>query len=159
MEKIIVNTATIAQLFGVSEKYISELHLKHGLPKHGHDAWDLSLCVPFRLEQLKKMYESQVDNIRKEKSQDILALKSAELKDLTIQEKKKLLVNRMDVQTAWVTEIKMIIGKLEGIAPKLAPKVKGKTDETEIISIVTDELERVKDNIANTKLDIADVAE
>lgn len=154
LEKINITTKQLASLFGVSEKYLSELHIKKGMPNAGHNSWPLLLCITWRFNDLKKSYEEQLEKLKSEKSQDLLARRSAELKEMQIEEKKKTLVSRAEVAEKWFAEVSMINNNLTGLPIKMAPRLKGKTDEREIIEVLDEELNKLKAVIAKQELEL-----
>lgn len=152
--EIIVTTKELAELFGYSEKYISELVSAHGLPKSGHNQFNLTACIKWILKYSKELFEREVEKIKSTKAQDTLALKNAEYKDLLIKEKNGQLISKDDVMTEWLNELNIIIANLDGFPFKTAALLRSLSDEKEIIKILESEINKLKSRIAATKLDI-----
>lgn len=159
MGKIIVNTKQIAEAFGVAEKYISELHRVNGMPKHGYDEWDLIECFQWRLNDVKRAGDEKINSIKSERSQDLLARRSAELKEITILEKQRQLVNRSDVQSAWLSELSIIINNFKGFGIKIEPIIAGVEDRKKIINLIDIEIDKILESISTYKLEVADESE
>lgn len=154
LENIIITTAQLADLFGVSEKYLSELHKDKGLPNAGFNSWPLIACVKWRFEDIKKSYENRLEKAFSEKSTDRLANKNAEYRDILIQKEKRQLLDRTETFNAINELLNIIINSMDGFGINNAPFVVGKTDVADVAQILDESIQGIKKIIAESKIDI-----
>lgn len=60
IKSIIVTTKELAEIFGVSEGYISDLVHDYKMPKIGFNQFNLYECLKFRFEHLEKIYQDKL---------------------------------------------------------------------------------------------------
>lgn len=155
IKEVIVSTGELAGLFDVADKYISQLVLEHGLPKIAKNKFNLYDCVKWRFGYLNENHKQEVERIRSDKPQDILAIKSAEYKDLLIREKRGELVQASLVGDSWLNEVSVINAELDGFSIKAAPNLLGIKNVKTMTRKLAKEINKVKTKIAKLKLHTA----
>jgi phage terminase Nu1 subunit (DNA packaging protein) len=153
--KIIINAKELAEWFEVSEKYISELVIKQGMPKISFNQFDLFVCVKWWFNYQRQICDNEKDKLKSEKASDLNQRKSAEEKDLRILEKKKVLVNTYYVKELFSTFANMIKTKLEAIPNLIAENFNGDL-MNEVRDIAEKEIYKIRNEIADSKLTIDD---
>lgn len=108
--------------------------------------YDFEKCCNMRIQDL----EEQLDQVRRDKPQDTLALKNAELKDLMLQEKLKNLVDANQVSDMFSEAISIIISNIDGMPIRLAPQLISRGNIKEILKILEDNFNKLKETIAKT---------
>lgn len=154
IKKIKVTTAELADLLDVSEGYISQLVLEHGYPKEDHNSFKLFDFVQKRFAHLKEMCDDRIKKLREENSKSRLERVNAEIKELDLAEKKNLLIPYDLVLDAWLEQIQLTVSKVEFFPSKVAPLLLGITDQKEMFRLLTDEVIKLRIEIANSKLRI-----
>jgi len=153
-ESKLISRKEVAELLGYkNDKYINELELSNGLPKEDFNKYNIYKVVKWFIDYKEKLHRNEIERIKNVKPQDHLASKSAEFKELLIEEKKRNLLRKDEVAQKWIEEIQIINNALTGFPIKVANKIVGITDEQKIIEIVSEELNKVKENISKTKLE------
>ena len=134
LNKIIVNTKQLANLFGVSESYISDLVTDHGMPKLAFNQFNLIDCVKFRFSHLEKIFQDQKNKLRDLTNRGRLDAANAELKELELQEKKGSLVLVQEVEMVLKNEALLYKKGLESLSGKLKFDMNLTPEQTEILS-------------------------
>jgi len=149
----IVARRELAKILGYGDEHINRLTADYGLPKAIRNGYDLIEIIRW----LKKRHKEEIDDMSKDKPQDLLARKSAELKDLQIQEKKGELLDKFEVSAAWINQLQIIKGTIQGLAVKLSTKLPCEPKLT--IEIAEKEIAVLLNKISNTKLEIEELEE
>lgn len=150
IKEVKVTTKDLAEHFGVSEKYISQLVLDHGMPKIKHNTFDLIECLKWwwkyreriQEEEKRKIREDQNSRARKEKAE-------AELKEIELEEKKKSLIPISELNHILMTAARIFKKGLESFETKLPPILKNLTAEEEIQNIIKIETNSIRKQIAD----------
>jgi len=156
LQELKVTRKAIAELLKYkNENYINELCNDHNAPKSGHDSYPLFEFIQWYIfSYLDGKHRGEVERLKAEKPQDDLARKSAELKELLIQEKKKILINAGAVESAWLNEISVISSYLDSVSIKASSKLLNIADQKTIKEILDKEINELKVKIADLRLDI-----
>ncbi|MFA5300106.1 MAG: hypothetical protein WC389_18115 [Lutibacter sp.] len=151
---ITVTTAELAAHFGVSEKYLSELHREQGLPKAGHDAWPLIACDLWRFNNIKEIYENRLEKAFSEKGREKLDRVNAELKEIELLKAQEQIIMKSAVMDVWIKQMSVIVNNLDGLPIRVADKLIDKKDIKEIIDILTTYVNQTKKQISETKIEL-----
>lgn len=141
----IVTRKILAEILSVSENYINEL----GVPKVAYNQYNLVDCVKWYLKYLDDMNKKAIERVKQEKPQDDLARKSAELKQLQIDEARGRLIDKDEVFDAVLTVIQIIIANIDVLAIKASPLLVG-LNQKEIQSLLEKEINDIKTKIAKS---------
>jgi len=156
IEKLNIGRKQLAKIYNYSENHINLLVKKYGAPKNtGHNSYPLVDFIRWHTNYLDEQHKEGLQKIKSDKPQDVLAIKSAELKDLLIREKRGELVLATDVEDSWLNEIAVINAGLDGMAIKAAPHLLGIKSVKKMKDKLIIEINKVKTKIAKLKLHTA----
>jgi hypothetical protein len=142
-----------AEILQVDKIYLNDLVKREELPIEKFNTYDIRKVFIWN----KKRYEKRIDDCSKDRPQDLLAARSAELKQLQIQEKKGELLDKFEVSAAWINQLQIIKGTIQGLAVKLSTKLP--CDPKLTIEVAEKEIAVLLNKIANTKLELEDMEE
>lgn len=138
----------LAELLGYkNEKYINELEGTYGLPKEGYNQYDIKRVLEWYIGYKNKQFEKQLSEMKGETPQDLLARRSAELKELQIREKNAGLVVKELVKEMWFDELNVIISNMDGFCAAMAPVLKGENDEGRVYELLEKGMNELKERI------------
>lgn len=146
--------AQVGKLLGYHEKYINELEIKFNLPKAGFNKYNIFEVVKWFVVYTEQKHKAETERIKAEKPQDLLARKSAELKEIVIQEKNKNLINLSQVKSAWLSEINTISSILDALPIKASTLLLGISSQVKAKEILDELINEIKLKIAKLDLDI-----
>jgi hypothetical protein len=154
LNEINIRRLQVAELFGLDEKYINELVSSHGLPKEGHNEYNLVKCLKWFVAYKDELHIRECNRIKQEKPQDHLARKSAEKKDLEIQIMQNKLIEADTVRMA-ISNIFILLSQwLDTMGVRLAPLVIGKTEKKEIQNLINEEAVKIKLEICKMPVEL-----
>lgn len=84
IKNITVTTKQLAEIFQVSESYISDLVNDHQMPKLGFNKFPLVDCIKFRIQHLQKIYDDKLIKQRDLTNRGRLEAAQAEIKELEL---------------------------------------------------------------------------
>lgn len=145
----------LSKILGFNDKYINELEREYGLPKETWNKYDINKMIPWLMEYKDTIHKKNIEKIKSDKPQDVLAIKSAEYKDLLIREKRGELVPATAVEDAWVNEISVINAELDSFPIKAAPNLLGVKTVKKMKDKLIIEINKIKTKIAKLKLHTA----
>ena len=91
LKNIKVTTKQLAELFGVSEGYISDLVNDNRMPKDAFNQFNLFDCVKFRFAHLEKIYQDKLKKNNDETNKGRLDAANARIKEIELDKKEKQL--------------------------------------------------------------------
>lgn len=154
IKEVIVSTSELAKLFDVSDKYISQLVLDHGMPKVAKNKFNLYDCVKWRFDYNEEIYEDRLKKIREENTKSRLERANAELKELELAEKRGSLIPAESVERAKLNDAIIYIKSLDALKTKLPPVLLGAKTEQDISKIIEKETDSIRTQIADLPADI-----
>lgn len=156
IKKIKVNRKTLAALLGYkNENSINNLVSVHAAPRSDHNEYPLFDFIIWHREYVEKNHQAEIDRVKSEKPQDLLARRNAELKEIELQQKRKELIPFTQVQLAWLNEFQMLKMSFQGLGIKASPSLINKQTQKEVVDIIDLEVNTIFDRIAKRGLDIS----
>ena len=138
----------LANVFELTERTIQNYVLK-GMPKTERGEYPFIDCLLWLVKEQKEIIAA----MDKENPLTISRREAIELSNqrrrLEIQEKENTLVNKEQVQMAFVTIMKMLVRNADSIAPRLNKKLNG---DAKALSTIREEIDEYKNLCANTPL-------
>lgn len=134
--KQLVTTKELAEIYGYSDKYISELVVKHGHPKAAHNKYDLEKSFKWYIDYLKNLHEAEIKRLKEEDTKARLERARAEEKELDLAVKKRLLIKSEDVLRSKMNDAALFKKSLLNLKRKLSPQLKYAKTEFEIAEII-----------------------
>jgi hypothetical protein len=150
MKNIIITTAELADLFGIAEKYVSQLVIDHGYPKVGHNAFNMYECSKKRFSHLEEMCVERIKKVREENTKSRLERANAELKELELQEKKGKLISSDQFRDALENEAHIYTKGLDILKSKLNQVLNLDEKQREYIE---KEINSIREQIGNIPAD------
>lgn len=148
IKEVTVNAKALADLFGVTEKYISELVLTQNMPKSGYGEFKLYDCVKWYIDYKQQSHRKEVQKIKNEDEQKRLTRANAALKELALKEKEGELIPYEKVKSAWLDEMKILAVAFDGIPAKAAIELEGNTKQ-EMQGILKKHIDEAREKIGN----------
>lgn len=151
IKEIIVTTADLAELFGVADKYISQLVLDHGMPKEGHNQFNLFLSITWYLAYRDQLADKRVEKIKADLSQarSRKDLADADLKELELAEKREALIPFDIVRENAINKASIYVKSLMQLETKLIPLLEQVQDKSEFGIIIRKEIEKIRNQVAD----------
>lgn len=115
IKSIVISSKELADIFGVSVGYISELVNDYQMPKLGYNKFRLVDCIRFRFNQLQKIYDSKLIQQRDLSNRSRFEAAQAELKEIELQEKRQELAPVAEFETAMKNQILILTKGLESL--------------------------------------------
>jgi len=150
--RIILTTKEIAAELNVAQKYISELVQDQGMPKLKHNQFDLVDVLRWHREYKLAEKDRIIKKLQDDDPQKDLARKNAEKRELELQEMRGEIVFVDQLKPAWLSQIKIIVQKLDGFPAKTAPLLKGLGTIPEIKKVLTNNINKVKEDISQAEV-------
>jgi phage terminase Nu1 subunit (DNA packaging protein) len=148
LKKYTVNVEFLANVFELTERTIQNYVLK-GMPKTERGEYPFIDCLLWLVKEQKEIIAA----MDKENPLTISRREAIELSNqrrrLEIQEKENTLVNKEQVEMAFVTIMKMLVRNADSIAPRLNKKLNG---DAKALSTIREEIDEYKNLCANTPL-------
>ena len=139
---MIVRTTQIAEIFEVSVNSIRAWEIK-GMPRAGHNAWDVKLCFDWWIENI---YESSTPEVMDDDNpKHKYWVAKAEKEEINLAVLKKKLVKTDHIIEAWTWRINELSNTLGSLNLRLTPMLVGKSAD-EMRTIIYQELWKVRDN-------------
>ena len=156
IKKIKVDRKTLAALLGYkNENSINNLVSKDGAPRVDHNEYPLFEFIQWHRDYLEKIHEAEIQKIKSEKPQDLLARRNADLKELELKEKRNELIPREQVKEAWLNEIQVIKMSFQGLGIKASPLLINKQNQKEVVDVIDLEVNTIFDRVAKRGLDLS----
>ena len=153
-KEVIVTTHEIAELFSVTDKYVSQLVIDHGMPKLDHNSFNLFTCVKWHIEYKEKSFIKKLKEAREENTRSRKERVEAELKELELEEKKLNLLPAGPVAESKRNDAIIYSRGLEALETKLPPLIMGSTSVSEIAAIIRKETHSIRKQISELPADI-----
>lgn len=139
VKSIIVTTKELAEIFGVSDGYISELVNDYQMPKIAFNQFNLYECLKFRFEHLEKIYQDKIKKNKDETNRGRLELASARLKELELKKIEGELAPVEEFRIAFYNQIMIFVKAMKvlntffkfdlGLNPEQIENVREKIDQ------------------------------
>lgn len=149
INQVSVTAKELSDLYGVSEKYISELVNDHNHPKVAWNEFNLYESLKWWIKYKEEIHRREIEKIKEDDPQKSLARSNKKLKDLDYEERIGSLLPLEVVKMAWVEEVKIIGKALDGLPTKVAPRLVNLSDEEEAVSILNDEINKIRNRIGD----------
>ncbi len=148
IKNISISTSELAEIYGVSEKYISELVRDHGHPKEDWNKFNLFESIKFWLNYQRDIHRKEIAKLKDEDPQKSLTRTNDKLKQLELEKKIGSLLPLEMAKYSWVEETKIISKALDVIPLKVSPRIPPEVREL-VIKILIEEIDEVRYRISS----------
>lgn len=108
IKKITVTTKQLAEIFNVSESYISDLVNDYNMPKVAFNKFNLLDCMKFRFTHLEKIYQDKINRYNdNESNKGRIEAATARLKEIELSEKENQLGPIAEFELAFRNQIQI----------------------------------------------------
>lgn len=107
IRNITVTTKQLAEIFNVSEGYISDLVTDYSMPKVAFNQFNLLDCLKFRFAHLEKIYQDKLKRHDDDTSKGRIEAATAKLKEIEVAEKEKQLGPVAEFEFAFRNQIQI----------------------------------------------------
>ncbi len=154
LNNITVTTKQLAEIFEVSESYISDLVNDHKMPKLGFNKFPLVDCIKFRFNHLNKIYEDKIIKSRDVSNRGRLDSAMAEIKELELAKLKGELAPVKEFEIALRNEAQLFIKGLDALVVRLPYELENVKDKSEMQKIIKKETDSIRLTISNVPADM-----
>lgn len=140
-----MSTGLIALVFGMSTGRIRQF-VSEGMPKNGHNRFNLPACVQWYIENQKDLLTIPDADTKKHRAR-LLKAKADKL-ELEVQEKKKRLIDIDEAELIWTNHIVRAKTKMLSMPSKLAPLLADMSEPADIQEEVKRLVYEVLDELA-----------
>ena len=149
IQNIKVGRKELAEIFGIAEKYVNELHKDHGMPKAGHNEYPLIECIKWHKNYQDEIHAKEIQKIKADKPQDELARNNARLRELEIEREEGALTYIEDIEAPMFNLIGMIIQQMDAWPTNCSQKVADESDPIKCLEILEEQKNKTRTKIAS----------
>ncbi len=140
LKNITVTTKQLAELFGVSEGYISDLVNDNNMPKVAFNEFNLFDCVKFRFSHLEKIYQDKLKKSNDETNRGRLDAANARIKEIELKKLEGELAPVEEFYIAFSNQIKIFVKAMEQLNSFFKFDLGLNPEQVEIVKLKIDQL-------------------